>query len=237
MSCIRRRRTRKSQTGPLDCYLVPLSRTTTITIADDNDEAAIQTSQLSTSTSTSSSSSSSTSSSSGGILEQVSSPQDFRDNGIESYFHDRSSCQRVAVNDDWDSDDDALPFSMLLSRLARPSSQFTVTASSASSPAAFRRVMSDITNAVNTHAAALTRSWSLTAAQQYDNKKRERRRRFYQFIRARLGDPNDNTKCAYCGIREHSALHHEDEFKRGGTGVSISSPHTRLHYSPISLSI
>ena len=49
----------------------------------------------------------------------------------------------------------------------------------------------------------------------------------YQLIRARFGHPNDNTKCGYCGVLEHVALHHEDDFKRAGTNIpapSIMSP-------------
>jgi hypothetical protein len=60
------------------------------------------------------------------------------------------------------------------------------------------------------------------AAQAY-----HRRASYYQAIRARFGHPNDSTKCRYCGVLEHVALHHEDDFKRAGTNIpapSILSP-------------
>jgi hypothetical protein len=44
-----------------------------------------------------------------------------------------------------------------------------------------------------------------------------RTRSFYERTRALLAHPADSTMCKYCGVREHTALHHEDDFKRNGT--------------------
>jgi hypothetical protein len=78
-----------------------------------------------------------------------------------------------------------------------------------------RHVLSDISNVNNSN-------FSSSRHVRHNHKKRS----FYQSTRARLAHPDDNTMCAYCGKREHTALHHEDGFKRAGTAVSDSHPHT-----------
>jgi len=117
----------------------------------------------------------------------------------------RTSSLPINTNDaDSDDDDDKLPLSVILSRYTQQVSQPS---------AVVRRAMSDISNVVDTPPAV---KWQL----QYD-----RKRSFYQRMRAQLAHPDDNSMCAYCGKREHSALHHEDDVKRAGTGVSSSHMH------------
>lgn len=102
------------------------------------------------------------------------------------------------------------------------------------STAVIQRAPSDTSNVVVASPVAVSISSQQHARYSYVL----RQRSCYQLIRARLGHPDDNTMCAYCGEREHTALHHEDDFKRRGTAVSNSHPqpysNTRCSASPAS---
>jgi hypothetical protein len=93
-------------------------------------------------------------------------------------------------------------------------------------------VLSDITSVVNAGPVALWKSRiRAKSAREY-----ERKKSFYRLVCAQLAHADDNTMCAHCGIREHSALHHEDGFKRDGTGVSARRTHrTHLCYCSLRL--
>jgi hypothetical protein len=81
-----------------------------------------------------------------------------------------------------------------------------------------RRALSDISNVRQRD----PRQLRVYAARYYG-----KRRNFYLRLRARLAHPDDNTMCAKCGIREHTALHHEADFRRAGTDIrapSLMSP-------------
>jgi hypothetical protein len=122
------------------------------------------------------------------------------------------TCSSSITVSDSDSDDenDKLPLTVWMSRWAQQSSL-----SQSTTPAVVRRAMSDITNVNNSN-------FSLSRHAQHNQAKRS----FYQRVRAQLAHPDDNTMCAYCGEREHTALHHEDDFKRAGTAVSNSDVHS-----------
>jgi hypothetical protein len=115
--------------------------------------------------------------------------------------------------DDWDSHDDQLPFSGLL---------FHWTQSASESTAIDRRALSDISNVTPPIALSISSRQALEARMLPP--KYQRMKLAYQRMRARFAHPDDSTMCRYCGIREHSALHHEDVFKRSGS-VSHSYPH------------
>ena len=140
---------------------------------------------------------------------------------------DRRSSQPISIDSLWDGDED-LPLSVLRSQ-PTPQCIVTVTVPFASSPTVIRRTITDATKRVKAGGVEPIRSRSRTYWN--DDRKREKRRKFYQSIRARLAHPDSDTMCAYCGEREHSALHHEDDFKRVGTNVSSSYPHTRSYIS------
>jgi hypothetical protein len=55
----------------------------------------------------------------------------------------------------------------------------------------------------------------------------QKRKALYQSTRGQLAHPDDNTMCAYCGTREHAALHHEDDFQRASAGIRQPSNLTR----------
>ena len=148
---------------------------------------------------------------------------------IDSYFL-RSSSSPIIIEDDCDSNDDKLPLSVLKARCV--SSRFTPSAASTVSAASRicfpvssvppRCPMTDVSNVVQSYARAVSMlSWSTSAL---PDGRYPRRRSYYRLVRAWCAHSDDDTMCAYCGIREHTALHHEDEFKRAGTGVSVLLP-------------
>jgi hypothetical protein len=106
----------------------------------------------------------------------------------------RSSSLPICI-DDWQWDDeDYLPLSGLVLRSAPPPA-----VARPAEPVA-RRALSDISN----------------------NRRRDRtverahQRKAYLALRAQLAHPHNRAMCAYCGVREHSAIHHEREFRRAG---------------------
>jgi hypothetical protein len=173
---------------------------------------------------------------------------------IDSYFHPSFSLPTTG-EDDCDSEDDKLPVSSLLSRPTQSSPPTQQSAPSPlpspSSPAlVVRRAMTNITNVgVRTPAqpgdipsTSSRKSASLLPGNQrqtlrdrprsyHQQAYRVRQRSYYLQIRAQLAHPDDNTMCAYCGVREHTALHHEDDLKRAGTGVSVHHPPINTHNS------
>ena len=67
----------------------------------------------------------------------------------------------------------------------------------------------------------------ITAHKRAVNRQRyDKQRAFYLQVRAQMAHPDNDTKCAYCGEREHSALHHEVEFERAGTGITMPASMT-----------
>ena len=48
-------------------------------------------------------------------------------------------------------------------------------------------------------------------------------RAFYTSVRARFGHPDNSALCVYCGVREHTFLHHEADFSRLGTNIRAPS--------------
>ena len=142
---------------------------------------------------------------------------------IESYFDSaqtalRSSSLPISMRD-WQLDDeDFLPLSQLLvTRSAPPPAAATRCAQ----PVA-RRALSDITNVKRVpHPNRF-----VYAARQYGKKVS-----FYKETRRRFAFPRNRKMCAYCGIREHSAIHHEDVFKRG-KAVSPSLPTSASEVQP-----
>jgi hypothetical protein len=96
--------------------------------------------------------------------------------------------------------------------------------------------MTDITNVVvQTRAVSMLCLPSTAIANaSHQSADYQKRRRYYQQIRARFALPGDKTMCAYCGVREHTALLHEHDFKRAGTGVSVHCPFLNtIHSSSI----
>jgi hypothetical protein len=81
--------------------------------------------------------------------------------------------------------------------------------------------------------ARVRRAWSLTveARRRTGLAVYARRRDFYHEMRRRFAQPADRSMCLYCGIREHSAIHHEDEFKRN-RAVSLSLLATAVQLTP-----
>jgi hypothetical protein len=126
---------------------------------------------------------------------------------IESYFVPsvrRSSSLPAAVAEwKWDSDDEQKPLSVLAARILQLSSQSPSQLSAAASRRAqpvVRRALSNISNVPR-------RDVSVYSA---------RRRKAYVELRAQLAHPANRAMCAYCGVRKHSAIHHESEFRRAG---------------------
>ena len=58
---------------------------------------------------------------------------------------------------------------------------------------------------------------------------------FYKEVRARFAHPANRKMCAHCGVQKHSALHHEEGFKRAGTGVSFHCTLSDSAHSALSL--
>ena len=110
------------------------------------------------------------------------------------------------VDDELGSDDDNQPLSLLLSRLIQSS---LPTQSSSSSSSFVRAALSDRTNIVEARGVYS------------DHKGRcyQKKSSFYQSIRARFAHADDNILCRYCGVRQHTGLHHEDEFERAATAI------------------
>ena len=105
------------------------------------------------------------------------------------------------IDDDHDSDyNDQLPLSWLFSRPIQ--SSLPTQSSSSSSPV----VLTNIAEAPGVYSDRKAR---------YYRKKSS----FYQSIRARFAHPDDNIMCWYCGVRQHTGLHHEDEFERAATNI------------------
>jgi hypothetical protein len=149
---------------------------------------------------------------------------------IDSYFLRSSSSNSTAstvidVNSDAPTDEEQeparkrlcsrvtssqLPIESFFVSPATRSSSTPITVDGGAQPVV-RRAMSDITNVATSSASS---SQSLRDARKY-----AKRRRFYREIRARLANPADNTKCKYCGMREHTCLHHEIDFRRRGTNI------------------
>ena len=102
--------------------------------------------------------------------------------------------------------DDSLPLSLWLWGSSSSSS------SSAHRPLMPRLALSDVTNIVNLKASNRTFSTSL-ARSHY------KRRVFQHTVRSCFADENDSSMCGRCGIRVHTALHHESDFSRTGTGI------------------
>ena len=239
MSRVRRTHTRRASKGyrSIESYLLPSSSSVPIVISDDekDEKLLLQSSQQATQSES---------------LSQPSSPppplQEMTAAIRKERCSPRTSSLRLSfainVDDDSDSDDDRLPLTALLSGWARQSSlqssqsQSQPTAavpsarsssSSAQSMAVVRgAIMSDITNIVNAGPVEMSRKRA-KSARDYEQKKS-----YYQLIRAQLSHPDDNTMCARCGIREHSQLHHEDDFKRAGT---VSTRRTHLIHPPVLL--
>jgi hypothetical protein len=127
---------------------------------------------------------------------------------IESYFVSpatRSSSAPIIVTCDdsgWTSEDDHLPLSVLMARCTQLSA---VARRADIRRAVVHRALSDVSNVRRLH-------WRRV---QYAQKKS-----FYHQVRQRFALPENRAMCTYCGVREHTALHHEDGFERAGTGVS-----------------
>jgi hypothetical protein len=154
------------------------------------------------------------------------SPPTSSQQSIESYLVSpatRSSSALTAAGDDgWTSEDDHLPLSVLLARWTRPSAvarradirRAVVHRAVARRPVlrrtVVRRALSDISNVC-------------PSRDQWQQQYYAAQKRFYYQVRQRFAHPADNTMCAYCGVREHTALHHEEGFERAGTGVSTQS--------------
>jgi hypothetical protein len=153
---------------------------------------------------------------------------------IDSYFLSpaaRSSSAPTAIDitgvdadDNWDvwlSEDDTMSLSQLAARRAERTAARHAVPGRAQSVAApqpvvhrsqpepvVRRALSDISNDTDRQ-----REWH--------RKEYEEQRSFYKEVRARFAHPADRTKCAYCGVQKHSALHHEEGFERAGAEVSF----------------
>jgi hypothetical protein len=153
------------------------------------------------------------------------SPPTSSQQSIESYLVSpatRSSSALTAGDDGWTSEDDHLPLSALLARWTRPSAvarradirRAVVHRAVARRPVlrrtVVRRALSDISNVC-------------PSRDQWQQQYYAAQKRFYYQVRQRFAHPADNTMCAYCGVREHTALHHEEGFERAGTGVSTQS--------------
>jgi hypothetical protein len=127
-------------------------------------------------------------------------------------------------DDKWTSEDDTQPLSVLMARSARQAAARRAARRAQSvaapqpvvrrAPPAVRRALSDFSNVTESDRQ---REWRRVC---YAD-----RRRFYRQVRARFAHPGDRTMCAYCGAREHSALHHEEGFERDGTKVSFYRTH------------
>jgi hypothetical protein len=124
---------------------------------------------------------------------------------IESYFGAAQSARRSSSlpisMSDWQLDEeDFLSLSQLL--VARSAPQ----PAAATRPAqpVVRRALSDISNVQR------------EARRRNGQAMNARRKEFYDEVRRRFAHPLDRTKCLHCGIRDHSAIHHADDFKRNG---------------------
>ena len=123
--------------------------------------------------------------------------------------HDRLAAvatPATQIDDDYDSDEDRLPLSLLFSR---PIQLSLPTQSSSSSSPVVRAALSDLTNI-----AVAPGVYSDCKARCYRKKSS-----FYQSIRARFAHPDDNIMCRFCGVRQHTGLHHEDGFERAATNI------------------
>jgi hypothetical protein len=76
-----------------------------------------------------------------------------------------------------------------------------------------QRALSDISNA------------ALSVTVRQPNSEHAKKRQAYLVLRARFAHPDNSAMCAYCGTREHSAIHHEGEFRRSGAVSSTCCMH------------
>jgi hypothetical protein len=157
---------------------------------------------------------------------------------IKSYFNVVSSAPIVIDvsgddadddddDDNWASEDDVQPLSALMARSARQAAarQAARRAQSAAPQAVrrrsqrgVRRSLSDISNVRNRG------DRSAESLRQYARTKSR-----YQELRTQLAHPADRSKCAYCGVWEHSAIHHEGGFTRAGVVSSYCMPSAVHH--------
>jgi hypothetical protein len=124
-------------------------------------------------------------------------------------------------DDKWTSEDDTQPLPVLMARSARHAAARRAArraqSVAAPQPQAVVRCAQPV---VRRAAARRIRTLSdVTNERRYYKKKKS----FYRKIRARFAHPANRKMCAYCGIFEHSSLHHEAEFKRAGTNIRAPS--------------